>query len=500
MPELKSVNSREDMLKFWQEHAKKTTPVEMMLDEEAERIGREEVPEILGLLPDLKGKRVLELGAGIGRFTGEMAKKAQSVTAVEFMEAFHKENQKLNGKHNNVVFKCADATKVEFPPNSFDVIFMNWLLMYLDDTEVNNLFKKFLSWLPENGYLFFRESCFHRSGNKDRSFNPTFYRTPADYKALIDFTQIHSPESNSISGFEIVFSRSIQTYIKLKNNANQICWLFQKTSTVCESAEQSHSNFQQFLDKQQYSTNGILRYEKIFGKHFVSTGGLETTTEFVEMLRLQQGEMVLDVGCGIGGSAFYMAKQFGATVVGMDLSSNMINIALERAAECNDTRVQFEVADATKREYPPESFHVVYSRDTILHIQDKLSLFKDFLKWLKPGGRLLISDYCCTPNEWSENYTAYVKQRGYRLVSVKEYGKLLEKAGFVAVNAMDRTGQFKEVLERELEKAKGMKHEFIQEFSEEDYLAIVNGWQDKLQRVAQGDQKWGLFYAEKAAH
>ena len=35
--------------------------------------------------------------------------------------------------------------------------------------------------------------------------------------------------------------------------------------------------FQQFLDKNQYSSNSILRYEKIFGRGFVSTGGLETT-------------------------------------------------------------------------------------------------------------------------------------------------------------------------------------------------------------------------------
>lgn len=41
-------------------------------------------------------------------------------------------------------------------------------------------------------------------------------------------------------------------------------------------------------------------------------------------------------------------------------------------------QVEFEVADATKREYPPHSFDVVYSRDTILHINDKLSLFKRF--------------------------------------------------------------------------------------------------------------------------
>lgn len=41
-------------------------------------------------------------------------------------------------------------------------------------------------------------------------------------------------------------------------------------------------------------------------------------------------------------------------------------------------QVQFEVADATKRTFPEGSFDVIYSRDTILHIDDKLALFKRF--------------------------------------------------------------------------------------------------------------------------
>ena len=42
---------------------------------------------------------------------------------------------------------------------------------------------------------------------------------------------------------------------------------------------------------------------------------------------------MLDVGCGIGGSAFYMARDFDVKVVGIDLSSNMISLALERREE-----------------------------------------------------------------------------------------------------------------------------------------------------------------------
>ena len=37
----------------------------------------------------------------------------------------------------------------------------------------------------------------------------------------------------------------------------------------------------------------------------------------------------------------------------------------------------------------------------------------------------------------------------------------------------------------------------LQEFSESDYDAIVDGWKDKQVRCGQGDQRWGLFYAEK---
>ncbi|KAM9496104.1 phosphoethanolamine methyltransferase [Clarias gariepinus] len=491
---------RATMIAFWKEHSQHATVEEMMLDSKAQQLTKHELPEILEMLPSLDGIDVLELGAGIGRYTSHLIGKARHVTAVDFMENFVEKNKEKNSHLGNAEFIQADVTHLEFPERSFDLIFSNWLLMYLSDAELCSLTEKMLSWLRPSGYLFFRESCFHQSGDSKRDFNPTHYRSPAHYNHLItSVIWVESGDGCKQSyGFDTVLSRTVQTYIKMKKNQNQVCWLMQK---ACRDLVQQHqglfSTFQQFLDNQQYTRRGILRYEKMFGSGYVSTGGPSTTKEFVALLSLRPGQKVLDVGCGIGGGDFYMAKTFGVDVLGMDLSSNMVEIAMERAVIEKLPSVQFEVSDATKRRFPDSSFDVVYSRDTILHISDKLGLFKKFHSWLKPGGKLLISDYCCGEKPWSPVFHEYVNQRGYILYTPQTYGKFLEKAGFTNVRAEDRTAQFIEVIKAELKRAEKTKAEFIQEFSQEDYDDIVNGWKEKLQRCEAGDQRWGLFIADR---
>ncbi|KAM4621185.1 phosphoethanolamine methyltransferase isoform 2-T3 [Polymixia lowei] len=484
------------MTEFWKEHSQEATVEEMMLDSHARELTEQELPEILSLLPSLSGQRVLELGAGIGRYTSHLLTKAEHVTAVDFMKSFVEKNRRENGHLSNATFIQADVTKLDFPQKSFDMIFSNWLLMYLSDEELKSLTEKMLSWLTPGGILFFRESCNHQSGDCKRDFNPTHYRTQAHYNHLMTSAQWKDPEGEEEFGFDMVLTKKVQTYIKMKNNQNQICWLLEKVPRD-STTQGGFTTFQQFLDNQQYTRRGILRYEKMFGAGYVSTGGPSTTKEFVDFLNLKPGQKVLDIGCGIGGGNFYMAKTFGVEVLGLDLSENMVDIAMERAIAEKLPLVHFEVADATKRSFPEGSFDVIYSRDTILHIDDKLALFKRFHSWLKPGGQLLISDYCCGEKPWTPQFEAYVKQRGYILYTPSQYGKFIEQAGFCNVRAEDRTAQFIQVIKTELERAEAIKDEFIKEFSEEDYFAIVNGWSAKLQRCNTGDQRWGLFHATR---
>ena len=76
-----------------------------------------------------------------------------------------------------------------------------------------------------------------------------------------------------------------------------------------KSGDEKKHMLQVWLDQNQYSRKGILRYEKIFGRTYVSVGGETTTKDFTAQLCLAPGMKVLDIGCGTGGSAFYMARR-----------------------------------------------------------------------------------------------------------------------------------------------------------------------------------------------
>ena len=141
---------------------------------------------------------------------------------------------------------------------------------------------------------------------------------------------------------------------------------------------------------------------------------------------------VLDIGCGTGGSAFYMARTYGAQVMGIDLSDNMLEIANEHKMTMNEkiqNLVSFRFLDATKACFGEGEFDVIYSRDAIMHIADKDMLYAKIFNWLKPGGMVLVSEYVHGRNypNLSTEYIEYLKDRGYQLVTAQEYGNILKR-------------------------------------------------------------------------
>jgi phosphoethanolamine N-methyltransferase len=256
-----------------------------------------------------------------------------------------------------------------------------------------------------------------------------------------------------------------------------------------------------FDNKGQYSRNSILRYEKIFGRHYISTGGAETTEDLCTRLgaTLRPGIRVLDVGSGIGGAAFHLATRYGARVTGIDLAEEMVAIALNRANEEElADKIEFILGDVMETPFPSR-FDLIWSRDALMHVPDKPRLFARLFSLLDRGGRIVITDYARGKMPGSPAFEEYIAQTGYHVLEPEAYGKLLEAAGFEDVRVDDATERFVDILRRESGRLVERRSDFLTVFSEADLTYLIDRWRMKERFCEAGDMKWGIFLGTRRA-
>lgn len=256
---------------------------------------------------------------------------------------------------------------------------------------------------------------------------------------------------------------------------------------------------QEFLDENQYSRRNISRYEKIFGEGSISSGGMQKASDLIQLLNLKEGQCVLDVGAGIGGQAFYMAETYQVHVTGIDYSNNMVSVARERLEQQSPevkNLVEFHTVDVNNEDLPEGKFDVVHCRDVMMHISGKKLWFEKFRKALKPGGRVIVSNYFRGDRKNSEEFLKYVEERKYSLVTAVEFKQIFEDAGFVNVKLENRSEQFGKSLEDEIKRLEENREIYVQEFSKEEYEHMLESWKAKLRRNKIGDHQWGFVHAE----
>ena len=259
---------------------------------------------------------------------------------------------------------------------------------------------------------------------------------------------------------------------------------------------------QEFLDTSQYSMNGIKRYEWLFGTTFLSTGGKETTNMILENVSLAKGSHILDVGSGIGGHAFLLAEKFKSFVHGIDLSRNMMAVAEDHLSRRPHLKshVRFEFVDITKEQptIPDNFYDLIYSRDCFMHIEDKFALFRRLYGKLKPGGRIIFTDYVSGDHaSLDQEYVEYLKQRQYYPATITKYNKILQNSGFGNIQCSNWILIFKAALEAELLKLKEGKADFLSRFTEKDFDDLESGWNRKLVRIQNDNQGWMFATAVK---
>jgi tocopherol O-methyltransferase len=154
---------------------------------------------------------------------------------------------------------------------------------------------------------------------------------------------------------------------------------------------------------------------------------------------------ILDVGCGIGGSALYLAEKFGSTVAGITLSPVQAQRASERAAAFGSAdRAQFQVADALAMPFADQSFDLVWSMESGEHMPDKQQFLQECYRVLKPGGKFLMATWChrptppaLTPDEQEHLEKIYRVYCLPYVISLPDYAQIAQQAGFEAIRTED---------------------------------------------------------------
>jgi cyclopropane fatty-acyl-phospholipid synthase-like methyltransferase len=174
---------------------------------------------------------------------------------------------------------------------------------------------------------------------------------------------------------------------------------------------------------------------------------LKMNQVLADAAKIKSTDIVLDAGCGIGGSSFYLAKNIGCKCIGITLSEKQVAKANNLASKKGlNHLVQIKAMPYLHTTFPDASFDVVWGLESICYAEDKEQFVQEAYRLLKSGGRLIIADGMVTT--FANNEHSIIKKwlKGWRvnyLESPERFTNFYTKAGFKNIQYTDITKQTK---------------------------------------------------------
>ncbi len=232
-------------------------------------------------------------------------------------------------------------------------------------------------------------------------------------------------------------------------------------------------------------------------------GGEGITRAMGRALELDDGSMVLDVACGAGASSIALAKEFGCSVVGVDLSGENLERARGQAEEAGvEDLVQFLEMDAEDLTFEDGRFDAVVSECALCTFPDKPAALSEAFRILRPGGRIGITDVA-VERELPERVQGVLFHVACISGAMPSDGYIdaLEAAGFADVVHKDHGEAITELLDRGerllmgwgvVEKLYGVDLEAWLDLTQEAAKEMLDGAREWVEK---GDLSYGLFTA-----
>lgn len=166
--------------------------------------------------------------------------------------------------------------------------------------------------------------------------------------------------------------------------------------------------------------------------------------KLAEFARLPRGAHVLDVGCGTGGAARWLAQELGCAVLGLSISEKEIASATKKARDAGlADRLEFRVLDANQLDLSAAHFDVVWVLETSEHLADRPKFFANCARILKPNGSLALGACIARENPDAEQAKLLANVTEVLLTEplghVDDYVGWLGKSGFERVTIQDVT-------------------------------------------------------------
>lgn len=172
--------------------------------------------------------------------------------------------------------------------------------------------------------------------------------------------------------------------------------------------------------------------------------GFPATVELADRLPIKAGQRILDIGCGLGGPARYMATRFQCHVSGLDITAPFVEAANKLTALLGmQDKVQIELGDGHHLPYPNSEFDGAYTQHVTMSVADRPRFFAEAYRVLKPGAFFALTEHGLGPKgqphypaPWSEDGT------GAYLVTPSETRAVLEKTGFEGIMVEDTGAKY----------------------------------------------------------
>jgi phosphatidylethanolamine/phosphatidyl-N-methylethanolamine N-methyltransferase len=133
----------------------------------------------------------------------------------------------------------------------------------------------------------------------------------------------------------------------------------------------------------------------------------------IERMDIQPGERVLEVGVGTGINLALYPKN--CSVIGIDFSSSMLEIARERAVRKDIRSVRLLQMDAADLKFVDNSFDIVYAPYLISVVPDPVRVAREMRRVCRPGGRIILLNHFLSPNailsrieRWISPFTIHI--------------------------------------------------------------------------------------------